>query len=382
MATNVNIEDWEEEEELPLSDTRFPEEDLATKYKNTQLKIVRSSVDYSTDQLAMMIKADQINMSPLYQRRNRWDQRKKSRLIESLLLNIPIPPLFLYESEYGSYEVMDGRQRLEALDDFLSGGLALKGLEYWTEIEGRRYAELPKVLQMGLRRRTVGAVILLAESDGRIAVENDVRMVLFERLNTGGVKLNPQELRNALYQGRFNNLVVELSEQPLFRRIWEIPQSEDLGLLENSLYASMADCDLVLRFFAIRDAILGKRTGSLRHLMDGCARANMRLSKMEVDEERQIFVSALEKAWAIFGANCFRLPETGRLSKSLYDASMVAISLRSPSEPRASDLISSDLIQAANVPTDYALLVGRGNTLQAIRDRVALLSRLIFGGPL
>ena len=391
--------DWEDDDEAPPTSTRLTDDLLSERYKNSQLKIVRTSVDFSTDQLLFMIRDNQINMSPLYQRRNRWDPKQKSRLIESLLLNIPIPPLFLYESEYGVYEVMDGRQRLEALNDFLNDSLRLKGLEYWTEIEGLTYSELPKVFQMGIRRRTVGAIILLAESDGKINVENDVRMILFERLNTGGVRLNPQELRNALYQGSFNNMIVELSANPLFRQVWDIPQETDPKLLETPMYAAMGDCDLVLRFFAIREVILGIRSGPLRLLLDGCAKDNQYLNKGELEQCRQIFIHSLETSFLIFGDNCFRLPNTGRLSKSLYDASMVAIALQPGRQPLERLEVQARLTAIADTPenfhsagqvgsngimmrvpsSEYATLVGRGNTPQAIRDRVTLLSSIIYG---
>lgn len=396
MNTSETL-DWEDEEQAPIPSIRLTEDLLSERYKDSQLKIVRTSVDYSTDQLLLMIRENQINISPLYQRRNRWDQKQKSRLIESLLLNIPIPPLFLYEYEYGSYEVMDGRQRLEALHDFLTDILSLKGLEYWTEIEGLTYSELPKVFQMGIRRRTVGAIILLAESDGTIKVENDVRMILFERLNTGGVRLNPQELRNALYQGSFNNLIIELSAYPLFRQVWDIPQAGDPKLLENSMYSAMGDCDLILRFFAIREVILGVRSGSLRLLLDGCARDNQHLNNVEIEDFRNIFKQALLTSFNIFGsADCFRLPHTKRLSKSLYDASMVAIAIHPDREPLPTSEVQAKLhaiTESADehnfggdlngdkfiFPTDYATLVGRGNTPQAIRDRVKLLSAIIYG---
>ena len=398
MAISENLE-WDEEDEPADTAPRLTDDLLSERYKDSQLKIVRSSVDFSTDQLMMMIRETQINISPLYQRRNRWDQKQKSRLIESLLLNIPIPPLFLYESEYGVYEVMDGRQRLEALYDFLSGSLRLRGLEYWKEIEGLNYTELPKVFQMGIRRRTVGAIILLAESDGRINLENDVRMILFERLNTGGVRLNPQELRNALYQGPFNNLIVELATYPLFRHLWDIPPEGDPKLLENPMYSAMGDCDLVLRFFAIKEVILKGRSGSLRKILDGCARDNQYLSPNFVNEFRSTFIEALKISFDIFGESCFRLPTTGRLSKSLYDALMVAIAIQRGRPPRDPKEIQSHLLAISESsggsqifggttftgapittsPTDYAVLVGRGNTPQAIRDRITLMSTVIFG---
>lgn len=393
-----NLDEWEEEEDSNPSATRLPDELLINKYRQSQLKVVRTSVDFPTDQLVRMINEEQINMSPLYQRRNRWDQKQKSRLIESLLLNIPIPPIYLFESDYGNYEVMDGRQRLEALNDFLTDELRLKDLEYWTEIEGFKYSQLPYVLQQGIRRRTVGAIILLTESNGAIEKENDVRMILFERLNTGGVKLNPQELRNALYQGPFNDLVVELSTLPDFRRAWEIPSESDPKLSENTLYSSMGDCDLVLRFFAIREVMLGLRTGSLRQLLDGCARDNQFLPRDSIEELRSVFTRSLKTVTDIFNVNTFRLPHTGRLSKSVFDASMVAVALNPgrPYLPREdvirnlADIANQHQIaifpsslkygpSSATQAFSYATLVGRGNTPQAIRDRVELFSNVIFG---
>lgn len=326
-----------------------------------------------------MINDGQINLSPLYQRRNRWDQKKKSRLIESLLLNIPIPPLFLYESEYGSYEVMDGRQRLEALHDFLAGKFALKGLEYWTEIEGFRYSELPRLLQLGLRRRSVGAIILLAETMSKMDEVNDIRLVLFERLNTGGVRLNPQELRNALYQGPFNDLVIELSSDRLFREVWEIPTDNDDELQTNSAYSSMGDCDLVTRFFAVKDAVLGVRSGSLRQLMDGCARDYQFIDQETVEQMRADFYRALKISYDLFGGAAFRLPSTLRLSKSMYDSTMVAIALQEKPPTSGREKAVLDLVTAFSDSTKQPLLVGKGNTVQAIRDRVALMTEILFG---
>lgn len=188
-------------------------------------------------------------------------QEKKSLLIESLLMNIPIPPVFLFEKDYNSYEVMDGLQRLSTIQDFLNDDLKLSSLEYWTELNGKRFSELPNILQRGLLRRTISAIVLLAESS-RQADDDDIRMILFKRLNTGGIQLNPQELRNALYPGNFNDMLIRVSESDLFRDVWGIPkydESENTNpskeLMENSLYKTMGDCEIVLRFFAIRDAL-------------------------------------------------------------------------------------------------------------------------------
>src|SRR5262249_42554728 len=147
-----------------------------------------------------------LNLAPIYQRRARWDRKRRSLLIESFLMNIPIPPLFLFENRYNQYEVMDGRQRLETIRDFLENRFALTGMEFWKELNGLRFVDLRPAIQKGLLRRSITAVVLLAETTQPDESATDVRMILFRRLNTGGARLNPQELRNALYPGKFNEM--------------------------------------------------------------------------------------------------------------------------------------------------------------------------------
>ena len=163
------VEDWFSEEELDDSEVQTEEnipkqtkeEDISSKYANTQLRIVRTNLDYSIDYLKTSL-GTSIDLEPQYQRRSRWDNKKRSLLIESLLLNIPIPPIFLFEIEYGQYEVVDGRQRLETLKDFLDNLFPLKNLTFWKELNGKRFRELPVIIQRGLLRRTIPATALLA----------------------------------------------------------------------------------------------------------------------------------------------------------------------------------------------------------------------------
>lgn len=211
-----DVQEWFESEEDEATVTApSAKRDPAEKYATSQLRVVRETKDYSLDYLKFALQpgGGLIDTSPKYQRRLRWNNKKKSLLIESFLLNIPVPPIFLFEYNYNAYEVIDGRQRLEALRAFLSNDFALTGLEYWPELGGKRFNDLPQVLQKGLMRRSLPAVVLLAETSKPSSEELDVRRVLFDRLNTGGVKLNPQELRNALYPGTLNSLLISGGSQ-------------------------------------------------------------------------------------------------------------------------------------------------------------------------
>ena len=141
--TEAEVEDWFEAEDIP-PDTPSEHVDIVQRYSDAQLRIVRTTMDLSLHNLRQSLRdSTYINISPSYQRRHRWDTKKRSQLIESLLLNIPIPPLFLFENDYNQYEIMDGRQRLEAIKGFLENTYVLRGLEYWPELDGSQFNDLP-----------------------------------------------------------------------------------------------------------------------------------------------------------------------------------------------------------------------------------------------
>src|SRR5713101_16550 len=124
MADQDDLIDFGEE---PVDSTVTP---LEKKYSEQMRQIVSQKIDLPISTLPEMIK-EQINLNPDFQRRDRWDEEKQSRFIESIIMNVPIPPVFLGEDEYGSYVVLDGRQRLTAIYEFLKNHYSLKGLEVW-----------------------------------------------------------------------------------------------------------------------------------------------------------------------------------------------------------------------------------------------------------
>lgn len=387
--TEADIDEWFESEEASSDAVVEPTLDPATKYARSQLRVVRETKDYQLDYLrhALQVERGLIDTAPTYQRRLRWTRKKRSLLIESFLLNIPIPPVFLFEHDYNEFEVIDGRQRLEAIKAFLANDFALTGLEYWPELNRKRFNDLPSVLQKGLLRRSLPAVVLLAETRNIEEDELDVRTVLFDRLNTGGVGLNPQELRNALYPGSMNALLIRLARSKPFTDAWSIPPytpGEETeppeALLANTLFRSMADVELVLRFFAIREALENDRKGSLRGILDNFMKANANPDAFAVGEYESEYLSLLERLTALWDGRPFRIPDLGRPSRPLYDALMIALSKR-PDLDLVADAegIRSRLDAALDKEADYDILVGRGNTVEAIKDRVALATQILSG---
>src|SRR6185437_9230402 len=160
---------------------------------------------------------------PEYQRRHRWDDGRKSRLIESFLMNVPVPPIFLYEYDLARFEVMDGRQRLTALMDFYGSSLELTDLQYWPELNGRTYSTLPSSIRDGIDRRYLSSIILLNETGATEEQAAFLKKLVFERLNSGGVRLSGQETRNAVYNGPLNDLCLELSRTTELRAMLGTP---------------------------------------------------------------------------------------------------------------------------------------------------------------
>lgn len=388
VFSDEDVEKWAEEEEADsLIEGYTQTEDAAEKYARSQLRMVRETKDFQLDylQYALVPGKDLIDTSPSYQRRLRWPRKKRARLIESFLLNIPVPPVYLFERDYNEYEVIDGRQRLETIREFLTNNFALTGLEYWSELNGKRINDLPTVLQKGLLRRSLPAVVLLAETKDSEKDEIDIRRVLFDRLNTGGISLNAQELRNALYPGPLNALLIKLARTEPFTTAWMIPPyrpGEDdepyEALAKNTLFKSLADAELVLRFFALRDAIQNDRRGSLLRILDRFMKANA-LITVEVQEEfREEFINLLSRLVSVFDQKPFRIPKTNRPSRPLYDALMVALS-QNPKLDIESDAdgIRQRLNSALIDPVNYDILVGRGNTVEAVHKRVKLAAMIL-----
>jgi hypothetical protein len=293
---------------------------LEEKYSKEMRQIVSQKIDLPISTLPEMIK-EQINLNPDFQRRDRWDEEKQSRFIESIIMNVPIPPVFLGEDEYGMYVVLDGRQRLTAIREFLNNTFKLKSLKVWSDLNGQNYNDLQKKkLAAAITRRFIPAVVILKESSTQVKYD------VFDRLNTGGVIAAPMEIRNAVFQGGFNKLIRQLAELPEFRRLWDIPI--DQGELEkNGLYRDMSDLEIVLRFFALShyDQMNMKYKDYLGDYMDRRNKDYVQNPALE-QEDRHVFVRAIGNCWTVFGADVFRKNLQSKKSVPLADAVMIALS--------------------------------------------------------
>ena len=306
------------------------------------------------------------------------------------MLNIPVPPVFLYESDAARYEVMDGQQRLNAVREYIAGDFALTGLPVLSPLNGLRYSRCPPRIKRALDRGSLSAIVLLLESETEKSARGsltmtDLRRFIFDRLNTGGTKLNPQEIRNALNPGVFNKIVIDLTRYRLFTEVFDVPPYveadpneyyENPSRQSNALYASMGDCQLVLRYFALKDE--GNIRGSMRAMLDRAMQ--LQIPEAEGDRLKEEYQGRFAFLYELFDRRPFLLPPDDkgreRISASIYDASMVAANMLWGQ--RAAMLedkvgIQQRMSGAMSDPVTITVLTGRGNTAQTVRDRISLM---------
>lgn len=204
------------------------------------------SYDLSVRQLLDMFESGEIEVPPEYQRQFIWDERRESQLIESVLLGIPVPSLFMATNSDSTWEIVDGVQRLGTLAHFLghptlldkvnrASALEIEGLEKLSALNGTSHRDLPKSVQLMFSTRPMRVTVLNDKSD------QNVRFDLFERLNTGGISLTNQEIRNCVFRGSFNDDLKRLATEQSFAATINLkPGEAKNGTAEEH----------VLRFFA------------------------------------------------------------------------------------------------------------------------------------
>lgn len=288
------------------------DEEINQKYvKNEQRIVTETNREQLPNFVAALRRKDWMKLQPFYQRRRRWDDKRKSKLIESFIMNIPVPPCFLYESEFARYEVMDGQQRISTIWDFYENRFKLKGLEQWPELNGRIYDRLPSEIQKGLDRRSISYSVLLKESARNSDDEVLLRQQVFERLNTGGVELENQEIRHCIYHSAFDELLIELSRHELMREAWGLVKystDEDINppekLLNNPHFSKMQDAEFILRCFALRHA--DKYRGGMQSFLDQYMVRSRKFINDDIAILRELFIKTIDLAYRLYGEHIFR----------------------------------------------------------------------------
>jgi len=331
----------------------------------------------TVDLLLARLRRGVLDLQPEFQRlAGIWKQQAQSRLIESMLLRIPLPTFYAAEAEEERWIVVDGIQRLTAIARFAAPDavagppLILRNMEYLKSYEGKRFEELPGRLQTRLLETEVVLHLI------RQGTPEPVMFNIFARINTGGRPLTRQELRHALIPGTARDLVKELAASDEF-------QAATRGSVASE---RMDDREMALRFIAFRltDPAHYTRPDFDEFLREAMHRVNA-LETSEVDDLRADFARAMTAARQIFGEHAFRKRYPGQrrrspVNKALFEAVAVSLARRSDRDLEAmaeqDDVVLDDLSRALLDPAfERAISVGTGDVAK-VRYRFSVVEEL------
>lgn len=277
-------------------------------------KLYIKNYDRMVEDLLNGIETGKIILDPDYQRNYVWNNEKASLLIESILLNIPIPVIYASEDENLNWNIVDGLQRLYSLNRFKNNEFKLKGLETLTELNGFKFKQLSITTQQKLLHGELRIVVLQNESD------SDIQYDIFMRLNSGAVKLNEQELRNCLYRGALNNEIKKMAKD-----------NEELKeIIGKTKVDRMAANELILRYSAVSEKYnretmqMLNYDGRLKNMLNKFMKEHQNPDIEYINDFKNNFYEQLHKAYRVFGSDAFKVKNSTKINTSLFDCIMIS----------------------------------------------------------
>lgn len=242
-------------------------------------------IDYPFETLISRVEKGTLRLNPDFQRKYKWNkenEEKTSRFIESCLMRIPLPACYFAEDEEKKHIVIDGVQRITTINRFFKDEFELVGLSEFSDLNGKKFSQLGDYKQ-DLETYTIRCIILRKDNSKELIKD------IFARLNQGAVELTDQEIRHAIYQGKFNELIHELAGNEIISNFSKNNSNDDLQKDEQ-----------ILRFFAMQGD-LSDYTGKLSKYLDKCMERNQNLSDEFIAEYKEKFESTLAKCIEVFG---------------------------------------------------------------------------------
>ncbi len=268
--------------------------------------------DFPLSTLREMVDDGDIIPNPEYQRDYVYTDKQASKLVESVLMGIPIPTIYLCVEEDNTYSVIDGQQRITSLIRYLKNEYALNGLQELNELNGKYYKDLPKDIQKKLKSSSLSTISLLKQS-------TDLKYEIFARLNQGAVKLNPQELRNCIYRGSFNKMLDDIAATN--------PHLHNLFHDDNNRKSYQ---ERILRFFALMN--YQNYQSSMLKTMNSYMEKHRNDGEDEIKAAKEKFNSTIDIIKQVLGKDAFMAFDRSKntilekFSGSVYDSIIIPFS--------------------------------------------------------
>jgi len=324
------------------------------------------------EQLLRRIDEAALDLAPDFQRHaNIWKDEAKSRLIESILIRIPLPAFYIDATDEDKWLVVDGLQRLSALKQFMSDKtLRLCGLEYLNNFEGKTYDEIERRYQRRIEETQV--TVYLIEK----GTPPEVKYNIFKRINTGGLPMSPQELRHALNPGKATKFLAKLATSNEFKQVTK---------LSNLRKMRMDDREFILGFLAFNITSYQDERSEKRNLFLSKALYKVNnMSEYELQDIENNFRKAMVAAWEIFGKNAFRKISKHQtkmfpINKALFEVWSVNLSLLSDEQLDILKQHKEQLIEKFinYVDSDREFLISISQAAEKIEYRFRIIEKII-----
>jgi|GEM_PF-585412 len=368
-SLNSLVQKQEFEEEDTISD-----EDSGTAiekpYDPSDIKV--DMTPFTVFQIMRKIKLNEINLQPDFQRHIIWDDTRQSRLIESVLIRIPLPAFYLDATNDDEWMVVDGLQRLYTLDRFCNRNeLKLINLEFLTELEGKTFDDLPRRFQRQIEDHTrLNFYIIQPDTPSR------VKFTIFYRINTGGLILTPQEIRHSLFQGKSTDLLRQLADSDAFK-----------AATANSIRSRrMEDRECILRALAFHiRAYTEYNTHDLHGFLCDIMQHINKLPDEELEKLEMLFTQTMHKAEAVFGDYAFRkIYQRGGqkypINKALFEVWSVSLMKYDMKYLKISkDEIIESFAEILNTDAEFAKSISQGTgSANKVRKRFSTIENLLL----
>ena len=353
MTTDPIMEDLDQE--LTKIDYLIEDDELNID-DNENRKIIWQPKDFSIREFSSMLQDGDLDLQPEYQRKYVATPKIASKLVESILMDVPIPVIYLAEEQDGTYSVIDWQQRLTSFLSFLSGKFPdgnefkLTGLSVFKELNRKTFTELDIELQNKIRKTTLHTIVIKKESN------EDVKFEIFERLNTGSTALNEDEIRNTVYRGNYIQLLSDLENNEIFHKL----------VLKDNYRKRMIYRGMILRFFALTEKTYLNYKPSIKQFCNKELRDNRSLTPEKYKEYEQRFLHCIDLVKVVFWVTAFRryIPAdsenpqgnwtTTRINMALFDIQMCCFANYSKNEIlRNADFIREAMLELMINDVDF-----------------------------
>ncbi|RRJ24594.1 DUF262 domain-containing protein [Lachnoanaerobaculum gingivalis] len=330
--------------------------------------------DFSIYELFRKYQKGQLTLEVDFQRKSVWDNKQKCELIESILMGLPLPIFYLKQKNNSTYVVVDGKQRLSTLFDFLQNKFQLKLLKILTFLNGKKFMNLEEeygIYQAQLEDYQVYSHVILPPTPDKVLFD------IFDRVNRGGTKLNKQEIRNALYHGKGLNMIAEISKTKIFEEATGIENRKDSRMKGSYLLTRF------LAFYLLFNGMLFKNNKTYEYTSDLDDLIELTLTQLNIEsseklsELKQITLRCLEMSKDILGRGAFRreMKISNPINMNIFETTLYFMSLIA-GQRIASDKIVKGLIQAITSEEYLGYIGNSRENIKNVNGRFNMMKKL------